>query len=408
MRLFAAVCALAVAASGSVMAQAPDLKKLDLVMKAAPDGPVIQVNGVGITRDEFGALYGAELSMAAMRTRQTPTDAVRLRTGLHCVTILVEREILRQEAQKRKVTVTDAELQKSWKDQLEQMRKALSKGNAGDISEEDLLKKAGADKDKAMGELRETLMIEKMRELVAKEKGVKVTEAEVKAFYEQNKQAMARPEGVHLQRIYVNTRNADAAKKGQGRERIEKALSRIQAGESFDAVARAVTDAPDKEKGGDPGMLAMSALPESYVKQLGTMKPGEISPVFEDELGFHLIKLLDVMQGGEVTLEKAQPMIKAQLMRAKLDAAVKSFCQPFLQKPGYVQVNLQLDKVLAAHPQAEQLRKEVLGDMPVAERAPDKPAAATKPAAKPAAGKSAAPAKAAQKAAPAKGKPASK
>jgi len=398
MKFYAAMCALAVAA-GSVMAQAPDLKKLDIVMKSVPDGPVVTVNGVSVTRDEYAALYGAELNMLAMRMRQTPTDEMRLRTGLQCVTILVEREILRQEAQKRKLTVTDAELQKSWNEQVEQMKKALSKGKGGELSEEELLKKAGADKQKAMAELRETLLIEKMREQVAKEKGVKVTDAEVKEVYTKNKASMSRPEGVHLLRIYVNTRNADAAKKAQGKERIAKALSRIQAGESFEAVAKSVTDAPDKDKGGDPGMLAMSALPESYVRQLATMKPGDTSPIFEDELGFHVIKLLEAMEGGEVTLEKAQPMIKAQLMRGKLDAAVKAFCQPLLEKPGYVQVHLQLDKVLAAHPESEALRKEILGDVPPP--APAKPAAKQAAPAKPAAKQAVKPA---QKAAPAKAK----
>lgn len=382
MRRLVAVVFLTVSiACSAAVAQAPDLSKLDLVMRSVPDGPVVKVNGVNVSREEFAALYGAELTTYAMRTRQQPDDAVRLQTGLQCVNLLVQREILRQEALKRKLTVSEQEIRKSWQAQIDQLKKEMFKDRTGEISEAEILQKAGADKQRALAELRETLLIEKMRAELAKEKGVTVSDAEVQAIYDQNKDQMKRPEGVHLLRIYVNTRGTDQKKKAAALEKIQTAYARIKAGENFQNVAKATTDAPDKEKGGDPGIVSLAALPKSYTNKIIAMKPGDISDIFEDELGYHIIRLVEIIKASDAEPEKVKPMIRARLMEQKLETVVETFCQPFIAQPGYVHVYLQLDKVLAAHPQAEQLRKAVLGDAPAAP-APAAKASEKKPAPK--------------------------
>jgi len=338
-------------------AQAVDLTKLDLVLRSVPDGPVAKVNGVNISKEDFVALYKAEVASLTARAQQQVPDSIRLQTGVRCVGLLIEREILRQEATARKITVSDDELQKRWTAYSEHLQKAMSgKKAAGQVTEADVLKNAGTTKEAALKELRETLTIEKMREQIAKDAKVTVTDTEIKKAYDENKDFMKRPESVHLQRIYANTRKADEQKKAQARERINNALKRVQAGEQFEAVAKAVTDAPDKERGGDPGMIPMSALPPSYVQKLSTMKPGQVSNVFEDDLGFHIIKLIELTPGKDIDLATATPMLRAKIMNEKTAKAVDDFCKPYRKN---VQVFLQLEKILSTYPGFEEATKKI-------------------------------------------------
>ena len=99
----------------SAYGDAPPLDKMDLVQRSIPDGPVALVDGSPVTRDDFMYLYTTQLSRLARRSRgdEIP-DSVRVKIGLRCLGELIEREILFQEAERRGLTVTDAELEAAY------------------------------------------------------------------------------------------------------------------------------------------------------------------------------------------------------------------------------------------------------------------------------------------------------
>jgi parvulin-like peptidyl-prolyl isomerase len=379
--------------AAGAFAQAPDLKNLDLVMRSVPDGPVAKVNGVNIGKDDFISVYKAELGPIAMtfksQNKEVP-DEVRVETAVRSMGMLVQREVLFQEANRLKMSVPEEEVKKAWKQQLDGMMQAYTKAKNQSISEADLLKMAGTSRDEAMAELRKALLIEKMNQEIARQKNVAVTDDEVKKVYAEKKEAMKQPGGFHLMRIYVNTRAKNSLpalndqQKAEARQKAENGLKRVKAGESFEAVAKAVSEAPDKDRGGDTGFVPPTGLPASYVKVLEAMKPGEVSNVFEDELGFHIVKLIEKQAGGEITLEKAAPRIKQMIMATKTDHAVNEYCHDYMQKaPESVRVFLQLQKTLATNPEFQKMQKQQAAGQKPGEPTAEKPAAtkAKKPAA---------------------------
>lgn len=353
-----AVCCWALPA----LAQAPPLEKMDLVLKSVPDGPVAKVNGVNISAAEFSRLYRTEIAALVMQAEQKPVpDQVRIETGLQCLTVLVQREILLQEARKRKLSVTDQELQRAWEDQLQRAARSVTKPSETAPTEAELLEWTGLTRDQALAEVREEMLIEKARQAILAEKGVTVTNAEVEAFFKEKKHLFKRPDQCHVKQIFVGfgpEKTAEnTAAKLQAREKIEKAVQRIRAGESFEAVAKSASEAPGKENGGDLGMLPLAALPPFYVEAASSLQAGQMSEIIESPLGFHVIKLIDVVSGADADLEKAEPYIRKMLLAQKGNKAVEAFCEPILRKKGTVQVFLELDKTIATHPDAAALRR---------------------------------------------------
>ena len=357
--------------AGAAFSQAPDLERMDVVLRSVPDGPIAKVNGVNVPREEFVHMYQNEiLGMMARSHSPNIPDRVRVAAAVRTLRLLVEHELLYQEAAKRKYSVSDDEVNAQWTATVDNMKKSLARlkgdgaeqgGSAQDsISDEDILKRANTTKEKALEDLRKGLLVKKVRDKIVEDGKVTVTDDEVASFFNENKDKFRRPETLHLQQVFIATRAGktpfDETKMADARQRAENALKRLQAGESFEAVAKSVSESPDKSKGGDMGTLPVTALPAFVTEPAAAMKPGEITKVIESDLGLHIFKVLEVMPGSEATLEKVGPPIRQMLLAKKTEEAVLAFCKPSLDDPKKVEVYLQLDKTLAAVPGFEDLK----------------------------------------------------
>jgi parvulin-like peptidyl-prolyl isomerase len=189
---------------------------------------------------------------------------------------------------------------------------------------------------------------------------VAVTDDEIAKFFDENKDKFKRPEALHLQQIFIKTRTGkvpfDEKKMAEARQRADTALKRLQAGETFEAVAKSVSESPDRDKGGDMGSLPVTALPPFLTEAAASMKPGDISKVIESDLGLHVFKMLEVVPGSEGTLEKVGPTIRKMLLAKKGQEAVMAFCKPYLDDPKKVEVYLQLGKTLQSVPGFEDMK----------------------------------------------------
>lgn len=336
--------------------QAPLLERMDFVLRSIPDGPVARVNGANVSADDFRRLYVTELASWVMQARDKDIpNPVRMETALRCLTLLVQRELLFQEAVKRKITVSDADLEKAWDDEI-----AHANENIGDdkdakpLTEQDILERTGMTKAEALQSIRREMLIDQARDALIAEKGVKVADTEAREFFDAQKTVFQRPDKCHLKQIFAGFggkgAKVDDATKSRAREKIAKALQRIRAGESFEGVAKAMSEAPDAESGGDMGMLPMTALPPFFVEAVNKMQPGQMSDAIESSLGVHLIRLVAVEAGAEADFEKDKPIIQKMLMTQKGNDVVDEFCKPVFDSPGVVQVYLELEKTLDAFP----------------------------------------------------------
>jgi parvulin-like peptidyl-prolyl isomerase len=348
-----ALFGLAATMAGTVHAQAPDLSRLDVVERSVPGGPVALVRGEPITRESYIGFYRAELTAYARQSQTTQiSDSDRVKIGVRCLARLVQREVLRQEAQQRKLSVPDSEVDAQFNEEIQHLQRGFSQQEGRPVTLEEALKMADTTREAMRDAVRESLLVDKAYEAVAREQGIAVSDAEIAAFYKDNAELFDRPDSVHLRQIYVRPLpTAQAASEAQWEEanaKAQRALGRVRAGEKFETVARDMSDAPDAQRGGDMGLVPSERLPEAYRAAITKMKPGDMSEVLRSPYGLHIVQLMENQGGSRVSLEEARPRIRASLERDKAEMAVLAWSEPILDDPEQVRVFLALEKTLAA------------------------------------------------------------
>lgn len=245
------VAALPLALSLSALAQTP----------AKPDSAIATVNGKPVSR----ALLDDIVNNAAQRgVSVTPQMLTEVQNQL------ISMEVLRQEAERRKV------------DQSNDFRTKLEF-------------------------VRNQLMVRMLGEQLQKE--VKVTPEEIQTAYDQYKQNTGNGKEYKVRHILV----ASEAK-------AKDLLAQIKRGKSFDELAKKNSiDAGSAKNGGDLGWAAAEGyVPEfaAAVKSLGKGSLSE-SPI-KSQYGYHIIRVDDVRNTTVPTLEEIAPKIREELLNAKL------------------------------------------------------------------------------------------
>jgi len=107
----------------------------------------------------------------------------------------------------------------------------------------------------------------------------KPTEAQEKAYYEQNKDRIC-PSGRLVYHILVPT-EAEA----------EKAEARIEGGEPFADVAQAMSTDTSSASGGLVGCEGQGSFVPEFEKAASELKPGQVSPPVKTQFGWHVIEV---------------------------------------------------------------------------------------------------------------------
>lgn len=98
------------------------------------------------------------------------------------------------------------------------------------------------------------------------------------------------------------------------REEVETLREEIAAGRDFREVAVAESDASNALDGGNMGWRAENRLPALIADVVPDLEPGTVSPVLQNNSGFHLVMVMD-RRGGEQAQVIEQAMVRHILVR---------------------------------------------------------------------------------------------
>lgn len=329
-------------------AQAPNLGRMDVVEQTVPDGPVAFVEGTAVSREDYLFLYETELAMTAMRIGpKNVDDSIRVRLGVRCLAELSQREILWHEATRRGLKIGESEIAGEYAKRLKMLQEQMTEEGKQPPTEAEILSRSELTREQTMDNVRKVLLVNRVSDAIAKEKGVQVSDKEVEAFYKDKPEFFKRPSGMHLKQLFVRPKPpVNDSSWENARKNMEKAVARIRAGESFEAVVKSVSDAPDRDQGGDMGLLPAEQLPAFYVDAASKLQPNAMSDIIKSEHGLHVIKLIAKEEAGTVTLDEARDRIRESLFDEKKEKVLDAFCQPTLQDAERVKIYLKLDRKL--------------------------------------------------------------
>jgi peptidyl-prolyl cis-trans isomerase D len=145
--------------------------------------------------------------------------------------------------------------------------------------------------------------------------------AEIQAAYEKDaKTRWTQPASVKARVITVRVPPGSTAEQEQAaRARIEAAFAEVKAGKDFAAVAKEKSEDATKDSGGDLGFVSRGASPygKTLEDEAVKLEPGQISGVFKDRTGFHVLKAEDKKPEHVQPLDEVRKQIAQEQLRAQ-------------------------------------------------------------------------------------------
>jgi len=114
--------------------------------------------------------------------------------------------------------------------------------------------------------------------------------------------------------------NASGDQEKAAREKIDQALAEVKGGKDFAEVAKARSeDQATKANGGDLGFVARGQSPygKTLEEQAARLKPGQISEVFKDRSGFHVLKAEGERPAHLQPLDEVRKQIALDLLKSQ-------------------------------------------------------------------------------------------
>jgi foldase protein PrsA len=252
---------------------------------ASSGGDVASVNGQKISRADFDK-----------KLESGPA-------GKSVLTQLVQQALVDQYATTNKITVSDDEIAKK-EDEIK------AKYPPGQF--EQILKQQGLTEADVHNILRQTVVIEK-----AVEPQVKVSDSDVKAYFDKNHTLLDKPEQVRARHILV----ADV-------KTANEVEAKLKGGGDFAALAKQYsTDPSTKDKGGELGFFGKGQMVPSFQAAAFSAPLNTTTAPVKSPFGYHIIQVEEKKPATKATLASAHDQIVAQLKQQQQSQQIPVFLQ---------------------------------------------------------------------------------
>ena len=187
------------------------------------------------------------------------------------------------------------------------------------------LRSEGVDYGRFRGNLRDQMMMERLREREVYRR-IQIKDEEIDKQLAERRSAAAADAELNVAQILVTVpEGADAAAVAARRAVAMAALARVRAGEAFDAVAKQVSEDGNRERGGEIGMRPASRLPDIFVTAVQPLKAGEVTvEPLRTGAGFHLLKLIARKDSSEPSVTQTRARHVLLRTSPQLNAEVAS------------------------------------------------------------------------------------
>jgi len=155
---------------------------------------------------------------------------------------------------------------------------------------------------------------------------MEVAEEEIKEYYESDLEKFSEPRRIKARHILFKL---DAKAAPENEKAIEakasSVLERLRKGESFEKLAKEFSeDKASAERGGDLGFFKKGDMVKPFEEAASALKPGELSALVRTAFGFHIIRVDEIKEARTKSVQDVRGDIERELRADKAQSACQA------------------------------------------------------------------------------------
>ncbi|MDR6784152.1 peptidyl-prolyl cis-trans isomerase SurA [Pedobacter africanus] len=203
---------------------------------------------------------------------------------------ILTNKLLKQQAEIDSITVEDSQVDEEVE---KRMRYQIQRAGGQERLEEFLKRSVLQYKDEIRPDIKEQLISRKMEGHITQ--NISITPLEVKKYFDSYKKDSLPdiPTEFEIGEIVMYPKPTKAEKQ-KFYDKIDALRLRVKSGEDFAFLAKSYSEDPGSAgEGGDLGFFDRTSMVKEFTAWAFKLKPGELSPVFETEHGFHFLQVVE-------------------------------------------------------------------------------------------------------------------
>jgi len=244
---------------------------------------VAVVDSVPITNHDVNARLELQRIQAAQQGRAILKSDVTLRDVLEK---LITEKALLQNAKDTGVVIDDEALDLAEQRQAAQNQTTVEAMRAKTLA-------SGSSIEKARKDLHDQLMLQRFVERNVPGR-IRISDVEINnAINSRDKASVSTAAEIELGHIFISVPEISSdARVAELRAKAQSTLERVQRGGNFGAIAKEVSQGPEKENNGLMGVRPTDRYPSLFVDAVAPLRIGEVAPLVQSGAGFHILKLM--------------------------------------------------------------------------------------------------------------------
>jgi peptidyl-prolyl cis-trans isomerase SurA len=155
---------------------------------------------------------------------------------------------------------------------------------------------------------------------------MQMSEADMRAYYNDHKADFTHEESVHLNEILIPTsENATSAQLAEADAQAKDLEAKLKAGAKFTELAKKYSKGPTAAQGGDLGDFRRGALARVLEDQTFDLSVGGHTAPIRTRQGYIILQVTEHIPGGTQPMQKVEPQIEQAIYMEKIGPAVRTY-----------------------------------------------------------------------------------
>ncbi|WP_102693490.1 peptidylprolyl isomerase [Rummeliibacillus pycnus] len=229
--------------------------------------------------------------------------------GTTVLDTLISDKVIELEAKKQNVTVSKKAIQS----QLDTL--------ASQYGSEEALESALSSNNMTVSDAKNSIKTYLLTKKLI-EPSLKITDAELKSYFKENKDTYNQAAQVKASHILVNNKKT-----------AKTVLAKLNNGEDWNKLAKEYSqDSSNATDGGNLGYFTKSDMDENFANAAFSLKVGEISGIVKSSYGYHIIKVTGKKSAQEAMYADVKDQVKEAVVEQKMNENYSTWLSSLYKK----------------------------------------------------------------------------